>query len=709
MRRLLVCAMLLAALAGPGCQRRSSQEHSATQPSLLRLHSGEPPPLFVEGKTSVPPQNGDQTLILLAEIVVAQEEFKKEQQRTGEFIDVVNENVKSMSGLGSSFVALEESTRNMHAQLEKRVAKLERQAAKQTAAPGPLIEVEVPAVSATVAVVPQTAVVPAATVPVPFTGEVSGAVSQPGELARAAQPKLTPYAQTLRRQVRDAYERVIKDFPGSQEAEEANLGLAAMAEEDLEWDAAAAAYKRALQQSPDSLAAPDAHFRLAGVHFRKGDFDNARRTYLLVADMYPRHPNAIPALLAAADCLDSMDDTKEVLREYHSIERNYGNTSHAQAAREKIASLYVREKRHNEAIVAYRHALQSAPAASRTELELNLALAQLGAGNYSAARETLQQLLPRTGKDALGFTARWHLARAYEEDGLPLDAGRAYIQLADAFPGFQNVLQARMRGANAFLAAELAEHAGEQVEAVLAEIKDNPALKSQWEPDALFASAKAAQIAGDLKKAGARIGLLRSGYPNHHLVLDADLDEANALVNAGKTDEAVALLRQSVRTHPNSPRTTATFMRLAELQERSNKPAKGVAVFSELLNYSANADQTAHLRLRRGLMLYELGQTAEAAQVFRSLLADASTPPGVAALARYQLAMAAQRTGDVALAIAELEQFVGNASGKQIAGVDLSQLLDDAKWKLSKLKWLAATQRKIEAPPGAAAEKGASL
>ena len=719
MKRRVCILMAVLSLLLPGCNRRpEATAKGKTLPRLTTLNlspDGEiiPPPSDVRAvarrsqavaaqKTSAatPPQ--DQALVLMAKMAqqqdAMQQTLNKADDRNGAFgasteahsrqIQQIQEEQlpKLTQKLATTAEQLSETTQN----LEKRIAAVESASRDY---PSRISGAQMPQI------IPQ----PQRTL------EKSAVAETPRGVPVVAEPitasiqinaaRWTPYAQRLRAQVRGAYEKVIQEFPNSPEAADAYMGLAGMSEEDEDWPAAIDWFKRLLSEFPTSPSSPEAQFRMAGALASKGAWDDARKAYLLGADTYPRHSLAIPALLGAADCLAHQGKTSEALREYKTIERAQQGSAFAQKACMKTAELLHKEKRFPEAIEAYKSALQYLNDERRPDLEMQLALAQLSAGQYERARETLNTLLPRATAEPLGWLVRLHLARAFEEEEKPLDAARAFAQLADKFPNALGVLDARMRAAHAYLSAELAEHAVEQIDAVLRGLPSAaPDVREKLEPQALYTAARAARQMGDMAKSKARLESLRDKYPNHTLALDADLEEANTLVQAGRAEAAIALLRQVVRRHPSSPRATAVVMRIAELQERSGKAMKGISVYSELLNVSADINQNAHYKLRRGLLVQEVGRDDEAAAVFQALLDDVNTPKAIAALARYQHALIDQRAGRLPDAIAGYEKFLEEGRGsKPLTGVDLTGLLDEAKWKISKLQWLSS-QEKEKAP-----------
>lgn len=712
-----VCILLATlSLVLTGCTRRTeSAGKDGPPPKLTTLDlspDGEilPPPSDVaisksSSGAATPAQ--DQTLVLLAKMAQQQDsiqgKLEKVDERTGIFLPAVEAHTRQLQQLqDETLPKLTQKVTTATEQLSEKAQNLEKRLEAVEAALSGTVPLNLNRVTQTIAVpqpqhkplisdVPKE--VPETTASVK-TADTKPEPKQAPVLIKA--PKWTPYAQQLRDQVRGAYEKVIQEFPNSPEAADACMGLAGMYEEEENWPEAIAAYERLIKEFPKSPSAIEAQFRLAGALASKGAWDEARKAYLLAADTFPRHALATPALLSAADCYAQQNKIADALREYKAIERAQQGSAFAQSAKTRIADLLFKEKRFPEAIEAYKAAIQDSAEERKVDLELQLALSELSAGKYEAARATLNALLPRANNEALGWTVRLHLARAFEEEEKPLDAARAFAQLAEKYPKSPGVLEARLHAAHAFLSAELADHAAEQINAVLRNMESaSPEMRQKIEPQALFTAARAARQAGDSAKVKEHLSALRERHPDHTLVLDADLEEANTLVAAGRTDDAIALLRQVVRRHPSSPRATAVVMRIAELQERSGNPSKGIRVYSELLNTSSDAEQSAHYKLRRGLLLQEVGRDEEAGSIFQALINDVNTPKAIASLARYQRALVDQRGGRLAEAIGGYEKFLEEGAGSTpLTGVDLTGLLDDARWKVSKLKWLTTQEPK---------------
>lgn len=556
------------------------------------------------------------------------------------------------------------------------------------------------------------------------TGAKLPATSQATPAPPVKSNRWSAHAQQLRDQVRATYEKVIKEFPNSAEVVDAYLGLAEMAEEDEDWPSAAKWYQRLLTDFSKAPAAPDAQFRLGHALAAQKKFGEARDVYTNMADKYPRHDRAPYALLAAADCSAELNDLVRAYREYLNIERSKTGTSFANLARQKEAEIRMKEKRYPEAIEILKHAVAEAQGKLLAELEVQLGEAQLGAGLYAEARQTLTGAIAKADDDTLGWQSRWLRARALEEDKDPyeLDAARAYASLADKYAQNPKAVEARLRAADSYLAAECPGHAADQAELAMQSLQNEPAeRKAQYEPKALFTLAHAEQLDHKSDKAAEHLKELRTRYPDNDLVVDADLEEANALVRSAakapvqnpapgvvlpvanshkdielqRINEAIAVLLNSVRSHAASPHIAPVQKRLAELQERSKDASRGIGIYLELLGASKLAADRAVYKFRQGVVYQQVGSGKEARAIFSALIDNVNAPVAVAALARYQLAVLDEHDGRLAEAVAGYEKFTADCAGVAVSTLNLSGLAEDARWSASKLRWLMGQPDKI--------------
>ena len=706
-----LCALLaaLSLIALPCCQRRTSQAPSDNSVVQSPQASDEdellPPP---EGSTPKPRPSGksDQTLKLLADICKQQQTMQQHIQQMDENnqrgLALLGDQKKKLASIETAIPQLDKKI-DAHAQ---RFAVLEERL-RVTEELVRIIQDQSPRSAAQGKVDYTEAIKPPAPAPAPkgdnkkppaedestaggaALARVDGA--NPGQTEKPLQ--LSSHAQQLRAQVRAAYNKLLVDFPKAPEAGDALLGLAVMSEEEQDWTGAIKHYESLLKSFSNLPVAVEARFNLARAKARIGAKAEAREQFILFADTYPRHRLYVPALLAMAECL-AETNVNDALREYRSVERAYKDTTFAQTAREKMADLLMKSRRYPEAIVAYKAAIDPLSAQERQPLEIQLARAQIANGEVAAARQGLEELRTKARHDKLGWDIRWNLGLAYEEDEKPLDAARTFVTLANDFSDIEDTHRARLRAATSFLASELAGHSAEEAKKVLAALQSAELpIKNELEPEALFTLARAASLSGNVAEAKDRLAELRRLFPNHPLVERADAQEAEALAASGKLEEAVALLRQTILRRPNAPAANDALLRIAELQERSGNASRGAGVYAELLNFTTEEGQKAAFKLRRGILLQSLGQSAQAREVFNRVLADTEAPKALSALATYQIALLDQSEGKLAAAISGYEKFTESSSGGiAVLGVDISNQVEDARFKISKLKLISESR-----------------
>ena len=73
------------------------------------------------------------------------------------------------------------------------------------------------------------------------------------------------------------------------------------------------------------------------------------------------------------------------------------------------------------------------------------------------------------------------------------------------------------------------------------------------------------------------------------------------MVDSGRTDEAISLLKQVGREHPDSIKVGEELMKLAELTP--NNPSRGAVIYAELIERTASKPTKDLLRLRRAWKL----------------------------------------------------------------------------------------------------------
>jgi len=682
--------------------------------------------------------SGDQAIFILAGLAQEHDRFKQQLKemdtRQGEFLPVQQEQAKQIKQLTQvSVPKLEQQmaaqqvesakTAQGHSALEQRVVALEEELRQlkqhRTTPPGagaPEIE-STPDEPTTINVLPKPQVkkplsTELADTKQPRTPATVSLPDKPVEVKKVS--RFNPQQQIIRTKVRGIYERVIADFPGTQQAFDALMSLGAMAEEDQEWPAAVKMYEQAATEFPNRPESVNARFHLGRVLAASGNYMQARDAFLIIPDWNPNHPMATSALLQAGVALAKAGKLDAGVRELRHIEKTQPDSTFAQDAREQIVNLLYDGKRYDETLACFPAVSDGARPGRKLELQLLKAQAERRAKKYKDSAATLDGLFKVQATPEVRAAAKFEYADLMDEQSKTLDAARAFSDAAQEFPQNPRMAEARLKASQLFLANELPETSTEQMVSLLKAISDRPtAEKDQTEPEALFILAKSQQSSGQMDASRKTLDDLRRKYPSHPRALSVEVEEARGLAERGAVKDATALLRNLIRNHPDAPQTAQAMLLLAELQERNPDKLQRANAYGDLLKQTAGSDDANTLELRRGLLLMELERSAEASAVFTKIADSNKATADLRLIARYQSAVAFQQGGQLDAAIVAYTQFLdGSTVPMDPAPKNLPALIDDAKWKVEKLKWLkeltapaVAPQAKSPATPKAAPEK----
>ena len=109
-------------------------------------------------------------------------------------------------------------------------------------------------------------------------------------------------------------------------------------------------------------------------------------------------------------------------------------------------------------------------------------------------------------------------------------------------------------------------------------------------------------------------------YPDHEKVADARLGMARALLQAGKSDEAIAALNELRQKHPKFERIPEALFHLGQALVASGKTKEAAAVFNDLAANYADHYLAAWARARQGEALVTLKEYAEAEKALAPLV-----------------------------------------------------------------------------------------
>jgi tetratricopeptide (TPR) repeat protein len=529
------------------------------------------------------------------------------------------------------------------------------------------------------------------------------------------QSELSPYAKPLRERMKVTYQEVIKSCPETSSAKDAYLGLAALAEEENELQVVIDSYTAMLalidKKFPDDPNIPQVRVSLANAQMLAENYDAARENYLFVSNDYPNHPLAPSALESSVDCLKNSGRIGEAKIGYEEIELTKIHSVYAQNARLKIADILIEEKHYEEAIKRLQNSLKDATTDALPKIELKIAQSQMLLEQYPQARDTISTMLKREFKDpSLRYEAYLIVAKTHEGEDIPLKAAHEYAQIASTFPTSKFANQARLKSAQSYLAAEQPKLAIDQCELLInafagvslgndtSATKESRDERTVLEPQTLYTQAKALQKLGSLDHANAKFSKLRESYPLHDLSIESEFEEIRGVTQAGKTDESLAMLQKILKAHPNTPKANRALVEIQRLKEYAGKTAQGLELYADLIQAASSNKHSAQYRLHRALLLDSSGRTPEATPMLEALVQDTQTPEPIKVGAIYALASVEQRAGRLAGAVAHYEKMLewAEKNPSVAASKELKPLIDDAKWKVKKLRWLMSFQTDSE-------------
>jgi tetratricopeptide (TPR) repeat protein len=226
-----------------------------------------------------------------------------------------------------------------------------------------------------------------------------------------------------------------------------------------------------------------------------------------------------------------------------------------------LGRLYLRQGRHEEAIVSLLRVFDEQPQYS--EGGMLLAAAQEELGRISEAIDTLEATLRA---NPTFFRAQVRLIELYERS-------RRWKEAADAYARAQSMNpKADLTGGRAAALINAGEHS--QAQALLEE-----ALARAAKPDAslLYLLAEAQRQSKDMAAASATAARLRQAFPDdvRGMVIEAQLQLAQ-----GQRDEALATFADLVKRAPNEPSFAYQY---AELLEEADRVPEAEGVLRSLL------------------------------------------------------------------------------------------------------------------------------
>lgn len=518
------------------------------------------------------------------------------------------------------------------------------------------------------------------------------------------------------RRAANAYRTIIRDYPGTEEADQARRGLAqiALKQGEIEkalnyYEAVVREWRREEQVPPARPRRPDPRILLEGAKLlvEAGRFKEARAWLRMMEKPRCLDEKLLPKMWMerARSYTAEADKTVEALAAWEDVSRRFPGTETARSAQKELAAIYVREKRYEEAAEAYRVLAEDPQAGDNRDFArlrrawCFLQIARTAAGDehrkweggerprlyIDKARAELEILheKPRLETD-YAVWAEMLAAEADELDDLPYDAARRLAKTADEFPTSERWFELRRRAAEDFAACGgHLPQAAAQYRAFLVRSRREPLSKRRRiEPPVLFAlavvlrkNAAYDELTGndDLLEARGLLDELEGSYPDSPKARAAGLERAELLIahaeRAGRGSEkrlknyraARDLLRDFAARHVGTPLGVRAEMRKAELEEKRGLHLRSLLTFEKLDPTALEEEDPAgahELRYEQAVRRMELGEKTAAYRALKQLAGDPEVDSLLRAKAAYQAAFCLYSMGRLPAAVKAFDKFI---------------------------------------------------
>lgn len=465
------------------------------------------------------------------------------------------------------------------------------------------------------------------------------------------------------------FERLVKDYPGADFAEEAEFLAADSFFHAGDYDGAVAKYQAFLKKYPDSKLRSAAVFRIGASQFNKKDYPSARSNFQSVIDRSPRDFFAPYAQYFIAESYLENKQTRDALFAYTKVTTAYPSSSVAPASAYKLAwcqyllgdyqqaahsldsflilypanalakSAYylkgaalLKLNKPDEAMRAFQSAVDLAPSSEVAEQALFMILrTEYERGSYNSILTSYQFIfkhLPPAGSKWRALSLLY-VAEAYMAMNLTDDARNIYTTIARIYPNDVSALYAQ-DGLVWCLAlsgdTEGAARAREKLKTLRAQFPD---AEQPTGADAM-ALADGNFNRKDFEKAYQIYEAFASEHP-------ADAYAPTALYRAGLALYRLRYYTQAVETwgrlsraYPDAPETELADFQIADTWFRAQKYSEAVAAYEGIIAKYPKSGKLPLAWLRIAQVRYNLKQDAQALEQAKTVVSRYPDAPEAA-------------------------------------------------------------------------------
>jgi TolA-binding protein len=466
-----------------------------------------------------------------------------------------------------------------------------------------------------------------------------------------------------------AYERLRKDFPGSDYAKRADYGYAwalyhagsfpeALVSADAflkaypdspyrmgvaylrgnclqqqqQYDQALAAYKGLATQFPDSEFAPRAQYKSAWVQYLRGEYVAAREEITAFLQARKESPLVGDAAFLLGSILVSEGNYEDAHEEFRLVAVKYPDSEFGVEALYKSAECLGQLGLTDQAAKAFEEFAKRYPDNPLTEQAiLRAGDAQFDAKDFEAAVLKYQRLLTSPTDKAVEEQSLYRLALTYYNMKDFPSSAKTLETLLSRFPDSRHGAEAQYRIAEYHLReTKDALKALEGFEKAMAAAPDGP-----FAGRALRGLALARYEQKDLDKAAALFLRLMKEYPTLSLNEETYAWTGQHFFDHGQWVTAAQAFEALLRSLPNYANPERIRFKIAECREKEGKTEGAIQQYQAVVDTAPSSSKAAEARFRMA-GLYESLKDGDKAFALYEQTANSNTGD-VAARARFRL------------------------------------------------------------------------
>jgi TolA-binding protein len=417
----------------------------------------------------------------------------------------------------------------------------------------------------------------------------------------------------------EAYQRIVQEFPNSDVAAGALMGLARNYLARNELESVLSATEKFLKRFPGSVDEPEAIFLRGSVAKRQGDHQQASELYRQVLYRYPFSPFASRSRLAVAFAELATGNVFDALNNFRLYERAYPDGDDTYRARYGIAKCLLRIGKEDEAVSLMRELLaMKLPKSIEADVHAELARYHQDNGDAYAAIDQYAKALEYK-KFAGRTSALLNMGELYFDSRAYDDAARAYERALEGMEGSTDSAKIMTRLINSLTMSAQNRKADKLTKTFKERFGDNTAAQAEI----VYYEGVHLLVEKQYEKAINRFKYILSKFDKSERADDAAYQIALSRYYAGKEDDALKLFYKFPTSYPSSEFAPLSFFKVAMIYHGRNEFAQSAQYFEQVVSHEKTDSKTRYRAAHNAAVAYQkISAWLDAARMYDIVLAE---------------------------------------------------------------------------------------